>query len=300
MIWIGSKRGTKEKLNVSNNLQWGDSQFNLLGIIFSCNLYEMPDLNYGQALKQDKYTLKSWEFRCLSPIGKITVIKSLILSKFTHLFTTLPITDGILNNLNRLLFNFIWDGKPDKINRDQMCGTYLSGGLKMTYIFSFEKSVKIKWLKAGILEKDKDWLSLFMQEVDVSKISSVGSEYCEFILYKLNPFWKVVFTLFNILHSKLVKIYCLVVYGIIDKLELKKYFVDWFKLGVRIVGDIVNSECKIMTLEQIKTKYKFSLNILNYYSVKKLVEKFITQTEYNYPLSIDRPYVPFHRTFSWK
>ena len=67
-----------------------DSQFNLLGIIFSCNLYEMPGLNYGQALVKVKYTLKSWEFRCLTPIGKITVIKSLMLSKFTHLFTTLP------------------------------------------------------------------------------------------------------------------------------------------------------------------------------------------------------------------
>ena len=64
----------------------------------------------------------------------------------------------------------------------------------MTNVFCFEKSVKIKWLEAGIFEKDKDWLSLLMQEVDVNKISSVGSEYYEFILYKLNPFWKVVFT----------------------------------------------------------------------------------------------------------
>ena len=59
LIWIGSKLGTKEKLNISNNLQWGNSQFNLLGIIFSCNLYEMPDLNYEQALVKAKYTLKS-------------------------------------------------------------------------------------------------------------------------------------------------------------------------------------------------------------------------------------------------
>ena len=64
LIWIGSKIVTKEKLNVSNNLYWGDSQFNLLGMIFSCNLHEMQDLNYGQALVKAKYTLKSWEFRC--------------------------------------------------------------------------------------------------------------------------------------------------------------------------------------------------------------------------------------------
>ena len=36
-----------------------------------------------------------------------------------------------------------------------------------------------------------------MQEVDVNKISSVGSEYCEFTLIKLNPFWKVVFAYYK-------------------------------------------------------------------------------------------------------
>ena len=30
----------------------------------------MPDLNNGQALVKAKYTLKSWEFRCLTPIVK--------------------------------------------------------------------------------------------------------------------------------------------------------------------------------------------------------------------------------------
>ena len=41
VIWIVSTIETKEKLNVSNNLQWGYSQFKLFGITFSCNLYKM-------------------------------------------------------------------------------------------------------------------------------------------------------------------------------------------------------------------------------------------------------------------
>ena len=180
-----------------------------------------------------------------------------------------------------------------------MCGTYLSGGLKMTNIFSFEKSVKIKWLQAGIFGKDKGCLSLLMQDIDVNKISSVGSEYCESILYKLNPFWKVVFTYYKDYVQQLkfktdqdILSSCIWYNRQIGTEKI--YFVDWFKHGVRIIGDIVNSECKMMSLEQIKTKYKFSVNILNYYSVKKLVEKFITKNECNFPLSIDRPHIPFH------
>ena len=50
LIWIRSKTGTKEKLSISQKLHWGELRFYLLGITFSCNLLEMPDLNYSQAL----------------------------------------------------------------------------------------------------------------------------------------------------------------------------------------------------------------------------------------------------------
>ena len=67
-------------------------------------------------------------------------MKSLILLNFTHLFITLQITDDILNNSNRLLFNLIWDCKVDKIYEEQMCGTYLSGGFKTTNILWLKNS----------------------------------------------------------------------------------------------------------------------------------------------------------------
>ena len=75
----------------------------------------MPDLNYSQALGRAKWTLNSWEFRCLTPFGKITVI----LSKFTHLFSTLPGSEGILNDINKMLFNYLCDRKPDKIKENK-------------------------------------------------------------------------------------------------------------------------------------------------------------------------------------
>ena len=197
LIWIGSKTGTKEKLSVSQKLHWGELRFDLLGITFSCNLNEMPDLNYSKALGRAKQTLNSWKFRCLTPIGKITVIKSSILSKFTHLFGTLPASEGILNDINKMLFNYLWDSEPDKIKREQISSTYLLGGLKMTNIFNFEKSIKMKWLKIAITDICKHWLSILLQDIDLKKLTSVGSEYCESLLYKLNPFWKAVCMYFS-------------------------------------------------------------------------------------------------------
>ena len=62
-----------------------------------------------------------------------------------------------------------------------------------------------------------------------------------------------------------------------------------------------------MTFKQIRAKYKFPLNILNYYTIKKLVQKFVTKTELNFAKYFRRPYILFHikcsysyRSLHWK
>ena len=42
MVWIGSKRFSKDQLNVSAKLKWGNSNFTLLGIEFSTNMQDIP------------------------------------------------------------------------------------------------------------------------------------------------------------------------------------------------------------------------------------------------------------------
>ena len=49
----------------------------LLGIIFSSNREDIFNLNYAPKLTKLKENLRIWSLRDLSPIGKITIIKSL-------------------------------------------------------------------------------------------------------------------------------------------------------------------------------------------------------------------------------
>ena len=107
----------------------------------------MPELNYEKAILRAKQTLNSWRHRYLTPIGKITVIKTLILSKFTHLFLSVSTPPHLINTINKLLFSYIWDGKPDKINRQQICKKISDGGLAMIHVCNFERSLKIRWVK---------------------------------------------------------------------------------------------------------------------------------------------------------
>lgn len=45
------------------------------------------------------------------------------------------------------MFNFIWDGKPDKIRRDILIQNYNKGGFNMIDIEIFIWSLKISWIK---------------------------------------------------------------------------------------------------------------------------------------------------------
>ena len=53
----------------------------------------MTTLNYSLAFEKAKKLLQPWKWRSLTPIDRITVIKTFILSKFVHLFTTIPSPD---------------------------------------------------------------------------------------------------------------------------------------------------------------------------------------------------------------
>ena len=101
------------------------------------------EYNYRIKLDEVRKLLDSWSWRLLSIIGKIQVIKSLAVSKFVLLLTTLPSpNDPFLKELETLFFSFIWGGKCDKIARKTI-NDIEDGGLKMTDIRSFAKALKI-------------------------------------------------------------------------------------------------------------------------------------------------------------
>ena len=49
----------------------------------------------------------------------------------------------LIKELNNLFYKFIWEDKPDKINRKQLTRGYIEGGLKMLDLMCFIKGLKI-------------------------------------------------------------------------------------------------------------------------------------------------------------
>lgn len=87
-----------------------------MGINFSVNLEDMIDINHISVMEKIDKLLTRWNSRNLTPICKITFIKTLIVPKINHLILTLPNpTLEFIRSFERKHFKFISNEKPDKI-----------------------------------------------------------------------------------------------------------------------------------------------------------------------------------------
>lgn len=80
----------------------------MLGIKFSVNLPDMVELNYLPKLIEIRKLLKQWKVRRMTPIGRLTVLKTLIIPKLNHLILAWPMPkDTFLKDLESEMFEFL-------------------------------------------------------------------------------------------------------------------------------------------------------------------------------------------------
>ena len=147
-IWIGSKKYSKDIYHHTRwKLDWGANQFMLLGINFTLNL-DILIYNFDSKIKQIQNVIKLWSLRKLTVLGRVTIIKTLIIPKLTHLFILLPNPPKpMIKNLTKMLFQFIWQNKPENIKRELLLQDYKNGGIKMPDIQNVITSLK-SWIKS--------------------------------------------------------------------------------------------------------------------------------------------------------
>lgn len=149
IIWIGSTIGS--------------TTFSLLGINFSVDLETITDINYNLILPKVKSLIQQWNRRILTPIGRVTVVKTLILPKLNHLFISLPAPSiDKISSLNKDIFESVLKSKCDKIKRTIVTQDNLSGGLKMVNIDNFIKSLKCTWVKRLLTARNNPWFDIFL------------------------------------------------------------------------------------------------------------------------------------------
>ena len=86
-IWIGSLSHSDNILCQRYKLDWNQGPFKILGVTFTVEVFDIWDINSKSVLNKVENIIKQWARRKLTLFGRVTVIKSLALAKFIHLFS---------------------------------------------------------------------------------------------------------------------------------------------------------------------------------------------------------------------
>ena len=146
-LWIGSKARSQDIMFPEKGFRWQHLKIKTLGVWLSIEPELTVKLNFNEKKEKVRNLLRNWQYRRLSLLGKIAILKSLIASQLVHVLSPLPTNHQAIKELNGAFYHFLWDGKPDKIKRNIMISDYSNGGLKMIDLFSFNKSLKTIWIK---------------------------------------------------------------------------------------------------------------------------------------------------------
>ena len=123
-------------------------ELKVLGVIYNSSNQGIVSRNINEIVPKISQEIAQWKRRKLTLVGKVTVVKALLISKLVHIFSALPNpSKDNITHINNLLYKFIWSDGPDKIKRQRLVQSYEEGGLKMFELVSFIKSLKISWLK---------------------------------------------------------------------------------------------------------------------------------------------------------
>ena len=88
-LWIGACIGNDKILLSGKEFKWPKDKVKSLGLWISTDPELSASLNYNEKLEKVKEILRCWKYRRLTLLGKITVIKSLVVSQLVYLLSPL-------------------------------------------------------------------------------------------------------------------------------------------------------------------------------------------------------------------
>ena len=110
-----------------------DLMFNaikILGVYYSYDKSLENQKNFINLVLKIEKLLRLWMMRNLSIAGKITVYKTLAISKIAHLALVKIIPISTILELDKIKKYFIWKNSNPKVKQHTLCKNYENGGLK--------------------------------------------------------------------------------------------------------------------------------------------------------------------------
>ena len=237
--------------------------------------------NYTEKINLLEKTATQWQRRMLSPLGKVTVIKTMHIPTLYHLFITLPNpSESIVNEINNILFTFLWNMKT-KLKTSICVKQYSEGGLKMINIKAFIDALKLTWLRR-LITYDSKWQHFIKSYIDLNKLMGCHLNYIEHCKKSIeNPFWMDVLNAFIKINSEKVinedqVLKCPLFYNNNIKVGgTHIYYTNWYKKGIKYINDLIKEDGEFYTLEEFIETTGIQTNHLQFYETLRAIKLYL-------------------------
>ena len=138
-----------------------------VGVRIFYNTKLQDDLNFCDSIKNIANVIRLWWMRKLILEGKITIFKSLAISKIVYLALLTTILNSVIEELKQIQKMLLrWNKKPKikhYITNQMLCNKCKDGGLKNTDIVHIVVRSKYSWIKRLCNENFHEWKLIPLQ-----------------------------------------------------------------------------------------------------------------------------------------
>ena len=261
-VWLGQKKGSTEQILPELKCV---VEFKVLGIIFPSDLQKIIQINLHNTITNIDKLLMSYGRRGLSIIGRVTVIKTLAVSKLIHVLSiTENPSSNFINEIENKFQNFVWNNKSARIKYTFASKPYEEGGLSLPDLHSLVKSLKLTWVKRSYT-LDGSWQTLFSSSLDhPDRIWSLDPVSLKSLARKQNNgFWRDVLNAWSeyvsntaILNLTTIKRYCIWNSHYINSTNLIKRKSIMVRSGCQYIGDLLTDRNTFYTLGDFQNKFR--------------------------------------------
>lgn len=267
------------------DMTWNPAKFKILGIWFSNDLSDCIHINYKDKLLEIKNLYRIWLKRQITPLGRIAILKSLILSKLIYLWLLLPNPpDDIVNDIQKDVFSFVWNKKNDRIARKTSVQNLENGGIGIPNIRCYLDALKLTWIRK-LATSNHHWKNiLFHLAPFTSSLDQFGAN---IPTDKMNIFWKQVFQAYVRLEQSTLLVDTSesilrepIFYNTNIRINNKAFYHhNWFINGISNIKHFVNNDGQFYSLQEFNNKYNINeTNFLFYGGCIAAIRSMIRRT----------------------
>ena len=162
-MWLGKQKGSEQTICGYSPVE----KIKILGIWFSSSI-DCSSLNTEVVESKIKSTLNDWKQRDLSIKGRVTVVKSLIVSQFVYIMAAIRVEQKTLFNIQSHIMKFLWRGRPPKVAKASLMKGIEEGGLSVPELSLMNKANRIAWFGRILKQPDSVFALILRKRLRVS------------------------------------------------------------------------------------------------------------------------------------